>query len=100
MLRSLMTRVRVLAGSQEKVVSFLMRLPPAEVAAKRRALLRVRRHFFYHADTSRAGAVRQLIRDVCTQPTVTDAMQRAIDQAQHVRERTENERAAAMAARA
>ena len=43
-----------------------LQLPAAEVRAKRRALLRVRRHFFYHDDPDRPGAVQQLIYDMGT----------------------------------
>ena len=48
------------------VMETLLRVPAAEVRAKRRALLRVRRHFFYHDDPDRPGAVQQLIYDMGT----------------------------------
>ena len=48
------------------VMETLLRVPAAEVRAKRRALLRVRRHFFYHDDPNRPGAVQQLIYDMGT----------------------------------
>ena len=53
------------------VVETLLRLPAPEVASKRRQLLRVRRHFFYHANVSlpAGGAVRQIIADMCDQPS-------------------------------
>lgn len=68
----------------ESIVRALMRAPASEVAAKRRALWRVRRHFFYHADSARSGAVRQLIRDLCTTPTVSAELGKTISQEQHV----------------
>ena len=46
----------------------LLAVPPAEVAAKRAELLRVRERFFWHADSSSEGATRQLIFDMCNKP--------------------------------
>lgn len=45
--------------------------------------LQVRRHFFYHGDAARPGAVRQLIHDMCSLPKLTDQMSSAIAQAHH-----------------
>jgi len=74
------------------VVEHLLRVPPAELAAKQRALRRVRRHFFFGAaaaasktgQTSRVssaavaspaalvGTVQSLLHEVCTRPTATE----------------------------
>ena len=40
-------------------------MPPAEEAAKRAALLAVRRKFFWHSDAATEGVTRQLILDMC-----------------------------------
>jgi len=47
-----------------ELVDYLLTRPLAEVTAKQRALMRVRRHFYFHA-LDRDGAVRQLIHDMC-----------------------------------
>ena len=41
-----------------RVVEALLRVSPAELAAKQAALARVRKHFLYHADARKAGATR------------------------------------------
>jgi hypothetical protein len=56
---------RAAAAEPRRVISTLLRLPAAEVEAKSREVLRIRRHFFYQADVSRAGAVTELIADLC-----------------------------------
>ena len=50
------------------VVEWLLRVPAHDLAAKRAALLRVRERFYYHADTLRQGATRELIYDMCSKP--------------------------------
>ena len=50
------------------VVEWLLRVPAHELVAKRAALLRVRERFYYHADTRRQGATRELIYDMCSKP--------------------------------
>eukprot|EP00310_Coccolithus_braarudii_P008753 CAMPEP_0183376130 /NCGR_PEP_ID=MMETSP0164_2-20130417/119350_1 /TAXON_ID=221442 /ORGANISM="Coccolithus pelagicus ssp braarudi, Strain PLY182g" /LENGTH=193 /DNA_ID=CAMNT_0025553385 /DNA_START=72 /DNA_END=652 /DNA_ORIENTATION=- len=61
---------RLAADDPLGVVTFLRSRPAAEVAAKRAALSRVRQHFYYHGDASRDGAVRSLLIDLCTRPSV------------------------------
>ena len=56
---------RAASAEPLRVVNMLLRLPAAEIEAKRHELLRVRPHFFYHDDTSRPGAVTQLIASLC-----------------------------------
>ena len=66
------------------VVRALLAVPAEEIAAKQRKLLNVRRHFFYHDDVARPGAVRQLIQDICTAPTVLPSMASEIATAKHL----------------
>ena len=66
------------------IVRELLAVPAEEIAAKQRMLLKVRRHFFYHDDAARPGAIKQLIQDVCTPPSVPPAMHAAIESARHL----------------
>ena len=66
------------------IVRELLAVPAEEIAAKQRTLLKVRRHFFYHDDAARPGAIKQLIQDVCTPPSVPPAMHAAIESARHL----------------
>ena len=52
-------------ANPEALVEWLLARPAAEVRAKQAALMRARRHFYFHADTTRDGAVTQLIADLC-----------------------------------
>ena len=49
-----------------------------------RELQRVRPFFQYHADPSRASAVRQLVRDLCTPPNISGSLASAISQRRHL----------------
>ena len=61
------------------VLQALLRVTPAELEAKRRALQRVRRHFMYHDEPTTSGATRQLLADVCTAPRRSDRQRTLTD---------------------
>ena len=56
---------RAAMRSPRAVIEMLLRVTPAQLAAKQAALARVRPHFRYHADPQADGATHQLIQDMC-----------------------------------
>ena len=62
------------------VVDFLLRVSPAELAAKRVALANAASSFVYHTDTHTAGATAELIADMCNHTHRRRRARRSLDE--------------------